>query len=522
VVSAFRSEVTAVPRAHSPQQIDYNMTAKVLFFIFRSTPADFINLYTGLENGGFLLYGRQGGHTAVTKPSLVFMKDENSTCNSKTMQNVPYNITSNCVITYENSTSHANGFVNGAPSKVAKYDPRVRPWYKSAKTDTTYGGTAWYGLYEFASDGAIGITAAAQIISSSGEFLGVTGYDFKLTELETILAGEYSSTAAVNDDAGEPMFIAFIVDTSGLLYATSVSGHAWKNGSEVPAVNCTYKTIAVAAKRFGARPEGYDTNRVLTFSDEKGRMNWARSRAFEDDHGLQAYMVLVQRISCPSNYYASNSSIGECLKCTSPYTSIGGDVSASCDLCTANFYMGKSACTACTDGMICENYGTSMNNLEVKSGWYRFSNLSEVVYQCKNFSEYPDACNGGKRTGQESCEEHTEGPLCRLCARGYFHNTDDYSGKCTECESSEIYTMGVLLMMVFAAFSVCLASAWNIARRLKQRGRSVLDRIKGRLNAWVDVEQRLETGIVTARIIYFNMQVITTFTHSKFPSTANP
>jgi hypothetical protein len=34
-----------------------------------------------------------------------------------------------------------------------------------------------------------------------------------------------------------------------------VSGHAWRNDSEVSAVNCTQKAIAVAAKNYGTEEE---------------------------------------------------------------------------------------------------------------------------------------------------------------------------------------------------------------------------------------------------------------------------
>ena len=220
--------------ADSPWQIDENTTAKLLYSIFRVTPGIFQAMFTGFENGKLIVYGRWGPHPKAIKPSMVYMKDENSTCNYK-----PYNISKRCRFTYFNSTDHTTGSINGTPSSARVYDPCVRGWYKGAKADTTGTGTYWTGIYDFAS-GGVGITASQQLVLSSGSFLGVVGLGIHLEELEDTL----SLSDHHEDDDGEATFTSFIVDANYNLVAASVSGYVYRNHSQVPAVNCSYKTVS--------------------------------------------------------------------------------------------------------------------------------------------------------------------------------------------------------------------------------------------------------------------------------------
>ena len=233
MASAFKSDYPFSPGADSPWQVDENVTARLLYFLFRATPDNFVAMYAGFKNGKFIAYGRWGAHPKAIKPSLSYLKDENATCNYK-----PYNISSKCRFTYINSTDHTTGTPNGMPSSARVYDPRVRGWYKGAKADTTGTGTYWTGIYDFAS-GGVGITASQQLVSSSGSFLGVVGLNIYLTELEDAL-----SLSDYEDDDGEATFTSFIVDANYNLVAASVSGYAYRNHSQVPAVNCSYKTVS--------------------------------------------------------------------------------------------------------------------------------------------------------------------------------------------------------------------------------------------------------------------------------------
>ena len=62
----------------------------------------------------------------------------------------------------------------------------------------------------------------------------------------------------------------------------------------------------------------------------------------------------------------------------------------------------------------------------MKPGFYRFSNSSREVYECKLFSPYGAHCQGGKRTGDASCKTMSEGPLCVLCSFEVFVEIGNY------------------------------------------------------------------------------------------------
>jgi hypothetical protein len=346
VASAFESDFPTAQRADSGWQIDDNVTMMLEYFIFRSTASGFTAMFCGFENGKFIMYGRLGTNPKPFKPSLVYTKDENATCDYK-----PYNISRSCRFSYLNATNPTTGAIAGKPSSARSYDPRVRSWYVGAKADTVNGGTFWSSVYGFAS-GGVGITAAQQLLSSSGSFLGVVGIDIKLGELASILSGEFESTdddSAYDDgDVNEDVFTAFIVDASENLVAASEPGYAYRNGSQVPAVNCSYKTIAVTARFFGSRNKGYSDSAIQMFTDVKGRLHWARSEKYEDNHGLGWYIVVVQRVDCPSGYSADNHS-ASCIQCPSPFTSKGGHFSTSCyEMCVEGYYLNENGdCSEC-------------------------------------------------------------------------------------------------------------------------------------------------------------------------------
>ena len=240
ISSSFKMDFSSAPRADSPSQVHDNITKALLFYTFRSTPAEFDGIFVGFENAKFINLRRS---TARLDRNIYlwYIKDENSTCGK------PYNISSYCTLIYENSTSPYNGAV-GKPSGATSYNTRSRPWYIGAKADTTYDGTFWTDVYGYAG-GGIGITAAQQLLSSSGSLLGVAGIEIKLTQLSSILSGKFVhenlQNVYVGNGVDEPTFTAFIVDASGNLVSASQDGYSFRNDSQVPAYNCSYKTVRV-------------------------------------------------------------------------------------------------------------------------------------------------------------------------------------------------------------------------------------------------------------------------------------
>ena len=235
VVSAFSMDFTTAAHADSPKQVDDNATQGLLFYTFRPTEVEFASMYAGFEDGKYIGYWREAGHLVLN-----LIQNENATC-GKSHNNISWG----CDSTYANSTSQRNGLKVGQTSSCCtrSYNPRIRPWYIAAKADTKNNGAIWTPPYTWGS--STGITAAQALFSSSGSFLGVVAIDIKLSGLTSILGSDSSTT---ND--GESVFTVFIVDTSGYLVATNPSGYEFRNGSRLPAVNCSYKTVRIRVLQF--------------------------------------------------------------------------------------------------------------------------------------------------------------------------------------------------------------------------------------------------------------------------------
>ncbi len=77
-------------------------------------------------------------------------------------------------------------FVDFTPSFPAGYDPRTRPWYRSAVAKGDFSVSA---PYRYASVDDIGITCALPVIAADGTFVGVLGLDILLDSLGTVLEG---------------------------------------------------------------------------------------------------------------------------------------------------------------------------------------------------------------------------------------------------------------------------------------------------------------------------------------------
>ena len=298
-------------------------------------------------------------------------------------------VSSHCTMGYKNSTSPLNGAIVGPPSSIFSFNCNSRPWYVGAEEDTENGGTFWTGAYLYSSGDQIGITAAQQLLSSSGSFLGVVGMDITLEQLTSILSGDFMTTDDDifyydDDDVDEPVFTAFIVDTDGDLVATSMSGYAFRNSSRVPAVNCSYKTVADAAQVYVSSGVGGYTNENVRLTSIATQGWWVRSTAYEDAHGLEWYILLTQRVDCPSNYAADNSSAA-CGKCGAPPLRHGGYISTSCcDICINGYYMDDGGeCVECKQkGLQCDSVGVTIATLQIKPDGTGFPDRTGKIYEC--------------------------------------------------------------------------------------------------------------------------------------------
>ena len=114
------------------------------------------------------------------------------------------------------------------------------------------------------------------------------------------------------------------------------------------------------------------------------------------------------------------------------YTS--AEASSSCDQCVSGYMSvykddGSIECKSCPAGTSCpHDKFSTVENLEVRDGQYRFSTQSEYVYVCPLEGNCAASSNV-----TDSCVEGSFGPLCKLCKDGWTAHT--YEGKCTGCTS---------------------------------------------------------------------------------------
>ena len=76
------------------------------------------------------------------------------------------------------------GFTDNVPSFPAGYDPRQRPWYKTALERKEFSISA---PYQYASVDELGITCMLPVYRPGGGFIGVLGIDILLDDLKKIL-----------------------------------------------------------------------------------------------------------------------------------------------------------------------------------------------------------------------------------------------------------------------------------------------------------------------------------------------
>lgn len=117
--------------------------------------------------------------------------------------------------------------------------------------------------------------------------------------------------------------------------------------------------------------------------------------------------------------------------------------------------------------------GTDLGTLSLKAGFYRFSNFSEVVYECP----YTDQCRGGNLSGDFSCAAGSEGPLCHNCMRDYSFNA--LNGRCEHCDDQDqvhwiVYVFFGLLIMAGAVVFVIKRKMPELWDKVKSRSKEVL------------------------------------------------
>jgi PAS domain S-box-containing protein len=214
-------------------------------------------IYVGLENGSSVLAGRQ----------------EDGSLIAKVMENFPQR------------TFYALDADGNRQRRIQidlEYDPRTRPWYKSAVAAKK---KAWSPIYTF-SQKEVGITASEPFYDRQGNLEGVMGVDLTLNGISDFLR------TLPNGKAGQ----IFILDRQAQLVATSTDEKPYSQGRQRPAIESTNRITQTAAnilvKRFSQDLTNLNQAELLDFELD-GKKQLIQLLPYRDRLGLNFSIVLV-------------------------------------------------------------------------------------------------------------------------------------------------------------------------------------------------------------------------------------
>jgi sigma-B regulation protein RsbU (phosphoserine phosphatase) len=136
-----------------------------------------------------------------------------------------------------------------APDNAEQYDPRQRPWYKSARAA---GALIWTSPYFDVDTRQVTITCAKPFFSQQGNFLGVIGIDLRLNRLiDNILATQIGNVG-----------YAFLLDESGAIIAHPqypLHEGSWEKNVERPNLLKSPNTaLGTITRKMVAQKIGFD------------------------------------------------------------------------------------------------------------------------------------------------------------------------------------------------------------------------------------------------------------------------
>ena len=187
--------------------------------------------------------------------------------------------------------------------------------------------------------------------------------------------------------------------------------------------DCVECAIGLYAENVGS--SSCDPCLAGTFAVDRGSTSCTSCPAGRYQDTFGAY----QCIDCEVGKYTNLSGQSTCLRCSSEkgpeYTSPVG--SRECSECIAENYWADGICEPCPVGVDCREPGSTLEQLLVSPGWYRFQPTSTDVYECPKYLD----CVGGNGTGDALCSQYAEGYLCSTCVTGYY--VRDAVASCSPC-----------------------------------------------------------------------------------------
>ena len=153
---------TALAENQIVRREERDLLEGLLFQQLRSAP-QFAGAYYGDEQGNFVYVKRNGSGAYLTK--IINTSADPMTTLIERAEDF--------------------GELARRPDPEDTYDPRVRPWYKSAKSVM---GSIWTDPYIFFTSRSPGITAATPVLDFAGDVQGVIGVDIEIQELSNFLS----------------------------------------------------------------------------------------------------------------------------------------------------------------------------------------------------------------------------------------------------------------------------------------------------------------------------------------------
>ena len=168
------------------------------------------------------------------------------------------------------------------------YDPRVRPWYVSARQADR---ATWSPIYQFSSNTAVrlGATAGAPFYNNKGDFLGILGVDIVLSHLS-----DYLKTLEIGQ-SGQ----TFIIERNGVLVASStrsepaliIQGEALRQEAANSSDDLVRSTARHLMAQFGDF-EAISDSQQLEFKLE-GQRQFVQIDRLQDGRGIDWLIVVV-------------------------------------------------------------------------------------------------------------------------------------------------------------------------------------------------------------------------------------
>ncbi|MEM8604402.1 MAG: ATP-binding protein, partial [Cyanobacteria bacterium P01_H01_bin.121] len=167
-----------------------------------------------------------------------------------------------------------------------QYDPRLRPWYKTAIAAKR---PIWTSIYVFATAPVLGITHSMPVYDEVNNLLGVLSVDLTLTTISEFLQQiEVSESGHV-----------FVVERSGELVASSTPERPFlstdSGDQRLPAAQSKETVIRLASQRLLEQYESFnrvDPDEVLKFKVED-QLHFLQVKHLNDGQGLDWLIVTV-------------------------------------------------------------------------------------------------------------------------------------------------------------------------------------------------------------------------------------